>query len=71
MKKDFPTKIDSNQDRWGKDGALTKRGLHQFFSENTHYSGENNFFCIILTKIFTTQKILKMENKHPEHFWSA
>ena len=39
-----------------------------------------NFFCkiqkkiyffIIFTKNVTTQKILKMENKHPEHFWSA
>jgi hypothetical protein len=28
-------------------------------------------FFIIFKKIFTTQKILKMENKHPEHFWSA
>jgi hypothetical protein len=29
------------------------------------------YFFINITKIFTTQKILKMENKHPEHFWSA
>ena len=29
------------------------------------------FFFRKITKIFTTQKILKMENKHPEHFWSA
>ncbi len=29
------------------------------------------FFFIIFTKIFTTQKIRKMENKHPEHFWFA
>jgi hypothetical protein len=28
-------------------------------------------FFINITKIFTPQKILKMENKHPEHFWSA
>ena len=32
---------------------------------------KTNIFFNILTKIFTTQKILKMENKHPEHFWSA
>jgi hypothetical protein len=29
------------------------------------------FFFINITQIFTAQKILKMENKHPEHFWSA
>jgi hypothetical protein len=29
------------------------------------------FFFINISKIFTTRKILKMENKHPEHFWSA
>jgi hypothetical protein len=29
------------------------------------------FFFSNIAKIFTTQKILKMENKHPEHFWSA
>jgi hypothetical protein len=28
-------------------------------------------FLIILTKIFKTQKILKMENEHPDHFWPA
>jgi hypothetical protein len=28
-------------------------------------------FFFIITKTFTTQKILKMENKHPEHFGSA
>ena len=27
---------------------------------------EKIFFFIIFTKTFTTQKILKMENKHPE-----
>jgi hypothetical protein len=32
---------------------------------------KKNFFFINITKIFTTEKILKMENKHPEHFWSA
>ncbi len=26
-------------------------------------------FLIIHTKIFTTQKILKIENKHPEEYW--
>ena len=26
-------------------------------------------FLIILTKIFTTQKILNMENKHLEEYW--
>jgi hypothetical protein len=26
---------------------------------------------ISIANIFTTQKILKLENKHPEHFWSA
>jgi len=26
-------------------------------------------FLIILTKIFTTKKILKMENKHSEEYW--
>ena len=34
-------------------------------------NSKKNIFFIILTKNFTTQKILKMENKHPEHFWSA
>jgi hypothetical protein len=29
------------------------------------------FFFINIANIFTTQKILKMENKHTEHFWSA
>jgi hypothetical protein len=29
------------------------------------------FFFINISQIFTTRKILKMENKHPEHFWSA
>jgi hypothetical protein len=28
-------------------------------------------FLISIANIFTTQKILKLENKHPEHFWSA
>jgi hypothetical protein len=32
---------------------------------------KNNFFFINITKIFRSRKILKMENKHPEHFWSA
>jgi hypothetical protein len=32
---------------------------------------KNIFFFIIFTKSFTTRKILKMENEHPEHFWSA
>jgi hypothetical protein len=32
---------------------------------------KKKYFFIILTKNFTTQKILKMENKHPEHFGSA
>jgi hypothetical protein len=26
---------------------------------------------ISIANIFTTQKILKLENKHLEHFWSA
>jgi hypothetical protein len=29
------------------------------------------FFFINISKIFTTRKKLKMENKHPENFWSA
>jgi hypothetical protein len=29
------------------------------------------FFFSNIANIFTTQKILKLENKHPEHFWSA
>jgi 3-hydroxyacyl-CoA dehydrogenase len=32
---------------------------------------KKHFFFINTSKIFTTRKILKMENKHPEHFWSA
>jgi hypothetical protein len=32
---------------------------------------KNIFFLIIISKIFTTQKILKMENNHPEHYQSA
>jgi hypothetical protein len=28
-------------------------------------------FLISIANIFTTQKILKLENKHLEHFWSA
>jgi hypothetical protein len=32
---------------------------------------KKNIFFINISKIFTTRKILKMENKHPEHFWSA
>jgi hypothetical protein len=50
-----------------------------FFSKNTfrEYTMlyiKNTFskiILIILTKIFKTQKILKMENKHPEHYQSA
>jgi 5-formaminoimidazole-4-carboxamide-1-beta-D-ribofuranosyl 5'-monophosphate synthetase len=34
-------------------------------------NSKKNIFFIIHTKIFTTRKILKMENKHPEHYWSA
>jgi hypothetical protein len=29
------------------------------------------FFFINISKNITTRQILKMENKHPEHFWSA
>ncbi len=29
------------------------------------------FFFSNITKMFITQKILMMENKHSEHFWSA
>jgi hypothetical protein len=32
---------------------------------------KKKFFSFNISKIFTTRKILKMENKHPEHFWSA
>jgi len=32
---------------------------------------KNILFLIIISKFFTTQKILKMENKHPEHYQSA
>ena len=34
-------------------------------------NSKKNIFFIIHTKTFTTPKILKMENKHPEHYWSA
>ncbi len=44
------------------------------FRENTMLNIKNTFskkitFLIILTKIFTTKKILKMENKHSEEYW--
>jgi hypothetical protein len=29
------------------------------------------FFFLNISKNFTTRKILKMVDKHPEHFWSA
>jgi len=48
-----------------------KGGSISFYLENTNCSGENIFFFIIISKIFTTQEIPKMENKHPEKFWSA
>jgi hypothetical protein len=52
---------------------------------NTFYENQNNLvipkkrkknskkiiFFITLTKNFTTRKILRMENKHSEHYWSA
>ena len=47
-----------------------KGGSIRFFKK-TLIILEKIIIFINLTKIFTTQKILKMENKHPEHFWSA
>jgi hypothetical protein len=32
---------------------------------------KKNIFFHQYYKIFTTRKILKMENKHPEHFWEG
>jgi hypothetical protein len=34
-------------------------------------NSKKKFFFSIITKNITTKKIFKMENKHPEHFWSA
>jgi hypothetical protein len=47
-----------------------KGGSISFFKKTPVFL-EKIIFFIIFTKNFTTQKILKMENKHPEHFWSA
>jgi len=40
-------------------------------SEKKENFKKNIFFIIITNFFFITLKILKMENKHPEHFWSA
>jgi hypothetical protein len=48
-----------------------KGGSISFFLRKHMLFWRKLFFFIILTKIFKTQKILKMKNKHPEHFWSA
>jgi hypothetical protein len=47
------------------------KGAPLVFFKKTHIILEKIIFFINLTNIFTAQKILKMENKHPEHFWSA
>jgi hypothetical protein len=45
--------------------------INYSFREERKKNSKKNIFFIILTNIFKTRKILKMENKHPEHLWSA
>jgi hypothetical protein len=47
-----------------------KGGSISFFLRK-HILFWKKIFFIFSAKNFTTQKILKMENKHPEDFWSA
>jgi hypothetical protein len=50
-----------NVTRFFRSARHSLKGGSIIFFMKTH-------IIIIFTKIFTTKKILKMENKHPEHF---
>jgi hypothetical protein len=41
------------------------------FPKKRKKNSKKIFFFSKITKIFTTRKLLKMENKHSEHFCSA
>ena len=60
-----------NVTRFFRSARHSLKGGSIIFFIKTHIILEKIFFFIIFKKIFTTQKILKMENKHPEHLWSA
>ena len=60
-----------NVTRFFRSARHSLKGGSIVFFKKTHIILENIIFFIQLYKIFTTQKILKMENKHPEHIWSS
>ncbi len=57
-----------NVTRFFRSARHSLKGGSISFFKKTHNILEKKIFFIIFTKIFTTQKILKMENKHPSIF---